>query len=906
MKNQAIHSSITLALVALLASACQSSSTTHERPDNAAWAAQANEALQSIPAIAVDAPAPLATLSEPELSAKQWPWGAPHNLTRPLGAAKASPAAAPAKPSKEPAGSGEASRPVVVNVTHNAGPAAEAAPSSQATPPASRLEQLYSGQFERAANRRLEQFGYAYFEKLGPSNGQAGPVPDSYPVGPGDELILSLSGGVEAVHKLLVDRDGYIAVPEFGNIPVANLAFSDLAGHLLSFLKERRVGFDLNVSMGRLRVIRVNVIGHVARPGIVEVPALSSPLQALAAAGGPLKSGTLRQISLRQPSNADAPATAIDLYRFLRAGGADAAQLHLREGDTLHVPAIGTTVGVAGYVQQPAIYELSQAQTTVAEALELAGGLTPFSFTPLAHIERTIEGRGRQRIGVELNQQGAQLPMRDGELLLVEAVDNKRQPIVRIEGEVSRPGDYEFRPGMTLSELIAQADGLTIEAYLPQAFVSRQLGETQSIEDIPNRSSHQRSRRVLVADLAKALGQDPDHDIELMPLDLVSIRSLEDSQPRPVVEVIGSVQRPGVYELTAGMRISDLVAIAGNPTPEVYYDEAELIRKVFDEQTRRLDVRRYRFNLRQALSAPALESRQNPLLANGDRLVIRALQTAHVRVRVEGQVRFPGEYVFQAGAKISDLVAAAGGILAEADLRAAAFHRVSTKKLQEQRLDHLEERTRRLFETALERMAQTGYAREGLAAKLSLQQSMNTLDRIKGQEADGRIVIPFNRPDFPSTRYNLPLEEGDRLLIPQRHATISVAGHVFQPISLVAGEPISIEQALERAGGLTESADREQLYVIRADGSVDSVAQKASRLRKTDPLLPGDVLLAPQKAMERTLNAKLGDALLLARSAAELGLIGAAIGEDIDFTLVQPSSSDKYSTSGDILLDQVK
>ena len=132
--------------------------------------------------------------------------------------------------------------------------------------------------------------------------------------------------------------------------------------------------------------------------------------------------------------------------------------------------------------------------------------------------------------------------MQDGELLMIEAVDDKRQAIVRIEGEVARPGDYEYTPGMTLSELIDRADGLTIDAYIEQAFISRQIGEKTALEAVPGRRVHHQSKRVLVAQLDRALLRDAGHDLELMPLDLVTIRSRDRAITKPVVEIIGSVQ----------------------------------------------------------------------------------------------------------------------------------------------------------------------------------------------------------------------------------------------------------------------------------------------------------------------------------------------------------------------------
>ncbi len=912
MKHNTINAQLLIALLgcATVITGCNtiqdSNGTNIQKFD---WAKQLEEQVGSIPKLETQHRPRLATPTADLYTNNTWPLGNPQNLTQPIDSSTVrNNSKTASRPNTEGGELGKQS-PVIVNVTQSANTtsSAEEYQFESSVQQESRLENLYSGKFEREANRDLEQFGYSFFETTRYGEQSVGPVPGNYILGPGDEIIVSLSGGVEAYHRIQIDRDGYLSVPGFGSVPLASQSYDSLYESLKTFFENRRRGFELTVSLGKLRQIQVNVVGRVENPGIVEVPAFATPLIAIAKAGGPKKDGTLRNIVLRRANSETSSNDIVDLYQTLQ-GSAEGTSLELlQDGDTLHVPAIGSTIGIAGYVQQPGIYELKEQDVTVEEAIDLAGGLTPFSFTPLARLERTIDGRGRQTVDLELNQEGLNTQMGDGELLMVEAVDDTRQPIVRIEGEVARPGEFQHRPGMKLSELIQNADGLTINAYLPQVIISRQLGQTDSFDNVTDRTSHLQTRRVIVVDLGRAIANDPKHDIDLMPLDLVTVRSHHTAQKRPEVEIIGSVQRPGKYELTAGMRVSDLVAIARNPNPDAFYDQAELIRRVFVEEIRRLDVKRFRFDLRQALDPfNAYSDTHNPILSNGDRLVVRSLQQAQVRVRIDGHVQFPGEYIFPSGAKITDLISAAGGILEEADMRAAVFSRVSTRQLQEEKMAHLTERTRRLYETAFERMVQTGSSAEGVASKLALQQTQDTLERMKRYEADGRIIVPFETPEFPNSHFNLALENGDHLNIPKMHHTISVAGHVFRPLSLIVGQPITVAEALQQAGGMTEVADADLLYVIRADGSVDSVAQKPARLKRKTELIAGDVLLVPRKPIERTFGAQLGEVLYLARQAAETALVTSRIGTDIDMTLVSPGVREQMGANADVLLDDLK
>lgn len=648
---------------------------------------------------------------------------------------------------------------------------------------------------------------------------------------------------------------------------------------------EKRRNYELTISMGRVRKIQVHVVGAVNRPGLIELHAGSTLLDALTSAGGPNKSGTLRKIIWRRNGVQD---QKIDLYDFFVGGQQPPADV-LFQGDVVHVPAIGPTVGIAGYVQRPGIYELSD-ELTLDQAIEVAGGFTPFTFTPRIQIERTVEGRGRETLDIDMSGKDAKRSLKDGEMLLIGAVDDRLQPIVKIEGEVVRPGSFQYRGGMKVSDLIGLADGLTIDAYTKQAFISRQVGTPGLIELVTDRVREASSRRVLVIDLRKALANDPAHDIELFPLDQLSIRSRKASRTQPVVEVLGAVQKPGRYELTAGLRVSELIALAGNVLPEVHYDEAEIIRQVHNEETGQLDVKRYRFDLGKSIEQGG---RFDPVLESNDRLVIRKMRRAEVKAKITGMVRFPGEYVFPEGAQITDLIAAAGGLVDHADMRAAVFSRQSVRQIQSQRFQHLTEQTQRKFEDALRTMVQAGRPREGVAAKLALQDTEQLMDRMKNTEATGRVVIPFTQDEFPKSDYNLALESGDSLYIPRQQQTVSVIGCVFTPNSFVAVEGITVEQALDRVGGTTEFADDERVYVIRADGNVESLLQEGKKkLSLAAELLPGDVVLVPREAPTRTAGAQMVDTLMVLRHAVELGLIGSQVG--------QPIGDFNYSTISDL------
>lgn len=761
------------------------------------------------------------------------------------------------------------------------------------------LERMYAGGPAPAGTPEpgLEQFGYAYFDAPVRVDDD-GPVPPDYVVMGGDELTLTFTGSIVAKHRVTVQRSGEVILPEIGVVDVAGQAFGELARHVTDFVTRvgNRRNFQVAVTMGRLRHFRVHAVGEVERPGFVEVPGRASLLTALAAAGGPRATGSLRRVVLRRAGRAIAE---VDLYRFLLTGD-DTDVPALQAGDVIFVPAIGATIGVAGHVQRPGIYELL-GDATVAAALELAGGLTPFAYRAHAQIESGDGGRGRRPRDIALDERGLAEPMRDGELLRVAAVETRRQPVVELVGEVSRPGGFEFRDGMRVHDLLELGDGLTVDAYLPQAILSRVVGEPEAVATAPGRDGLGVTRRVLIVDLSRALQRDPAHDLLLAPLDRLEVRALAAATVLPTVTVTGAVRHPGTYALTAGLRVSALLAIAGNLLPDANHDDAELVRRRHDGDRGEIAVDRHRFDL-----GAALRGTDDPALANGDEVFVRTLRTARVEVHVAGEVRFPGAYVFPHGARISDLIAAAGGATPRAEIRGAVFTRQSVRELQQRRFAHLRDRTRATYEQALEGMVQNGSSQEGLAARVALSQTAELLDRMQGAQSDGRVVVPFLRDDFPGSAADLALEDGDRLEIPMRQATVTVVGHVFNAGSFVAEPGQNVGDLIARSGGIADDGDRERVYVIEADGTVRSLDQGENRLRYATPVLPGDVVLVPRRPLSRTLGSQLADLFQVARSFGEAALLIDAIGNGggIDFTSVHQARQSGLSVGDKTFLDR--
>ena len=857
----------TLCLLFLLLGACRAktpSTYQHFPPGRPMWAETIRERSGS-----VETTVPSPEGIEAGVQRGNIPRGAPTDLTQPiaLAASARKPVDKPrqTKPEASPleASSKLESADTNVVIIDRTGELEDPDPTLVAEVPSSPIEEMYHGQIKSKPDREIRQFGYDYFAGQGDGLG-LGPVPDDYIVGPGDEVRILAWGGFTLERTVPVDRDGNVLVPDEGALAVGGRRFSELHGLFEDLFSRRHKQFNLEISLGELRLIGVHVVGEVVSQSYVDVYSRTTVLEALLAAGGPKKSGSLRRVEVQRESG---EILEIDLYELL-VQGKRMDDVLVQEGDVIFVPPIGRTMGVAGYVMRPAIYE-SVEPLTVGSAIELAGGLTPFTFTPNIQIERTVENRRRITVDVSLDEQGFAKELEDGDLLLIGAVDHRRQPVVTIAGEVLRPNTYQFEPGMRLSDLLRLADGVTVDAHLAQVFVSRQIGVPQGVEMLTGRSRMQTESEVMVVDLNKVISGDLEENIALMPLDHVKVQSQKDAMVVPEVEILGAVKRPGTYQLTGGLEISDLIAMAGNLLPEAFYDEAELVRNDYDPITNQIGIKRYRIDLRLALDdVPG----QNPILANGDRLIVRSLAESWVRVTIEGQVRFPGVYEFPANARITDLIASAGGVLPDADMRAARYTRMSVRALQRERFQHMAETLRRRMNDVLQKTIRSGSTQEGIAAKLDKDQAQELIARMAQMDSNGRVVLPFRSENFPASPYNLLLENGDTLFIPRFQETVSVIGHVFNPNAFVADQTATVESLIFRCGGLTEYADHERLYVIRADGIVQALHQRGG-LQWDSPVFPGDVVMVPEAPMRRDLLDQIASVLNLVRSGAESALL---------------------------------
>jgi protein involved in polysaccharide export with SLBB domain len=523
----------------------------------------------------------------------------------------------------------------------------------------------------------------------------SGPVPADYKVGPGDVLVLILTGDVELAYTLPVTREGFTLIPQVGQVFASQLTLDQLRDVLYNRLGRVYSGvrrgpsattrFDLSVA--KVRANQVYVIGEVTQPGAYQISSLGTVLTALYAAGGVTERGNTRHIDVRRLGR---PVATFDLYDYLIRGDTR-TDIRLETGDVVFVPVHGTRVQVTGAVRRPSIYELGPGETLL-DLVRVAGGFRPDAEFRRVAIHRILaapdRGPGtvaRTVVDAQLSvlalgdpSSGTEMPdsnasrvavplvaIADGDSVVVDSVPPLKEGFyVAIAGAVNKPGMYPWRPGMTLRDLMLLARGPKVGAYLKEAEVARlpadrsqgQLAQTVRVlmdsTYLFDRDSM--GRYVGPPGLPVPRGGAPE--VTLLPYDNVLILKQPDFNLQRTVVVAGEVRFPGTYSLIAKTdRLVDVINRAGGLTPQAYTDGIRFVRSV--EYVGRINVQ-----LDRALRDTT--SRYNIILQPGDSIYIPEYQPS---VKVTGAVNSPGSVLWERGRDLDYYLSAAGGTSYRAD-----------------------------------------------------------------------------------------------------------------------------------------------------------------------------------------------------------------------------------------------
>jgi protein involved in polysaccharide export with SLBB domain len=603
------------------------------------------------------------------------------------------------------------------------------------------------------------------------------------------------------------------------------------------------------LSMGELRSIRVFVLGEAERPGSYTVSGLATIANALFASGGVKEIGSLRNIQVKRAGRV---IKRLDLYDLLMHGDTS-SDVRLLPGDVIFIPPVGSTVAVTGEIRRPAIYELKD-ERTAADLIYLGGGLTPEADPKLANLERIDERHERVVLGVNLTDpQGRATPLRSGDVLRIPGARPTFANAIQLKGHVYRPSSYQHRTGLRLTGILPSLDELRPNADMHYVLIRREQRGTRRVE-------------ILSADLEQAWRlPGTDADPLLAPRDQIFVFDLEtgrkqyldplieelklqaiSSEPTRLVRVAGRVRAEGEYPLENGMTISDLIRAGGGLAEQAFGGEAELARyEVRDGQTRQTTV--LKIDLARVLAG---DTTADLSLGPFDTLVIKEISewSQQEVVRLEGEVRFPGDYPISRGETLRALLVRAGGLTPLAFTQGSLFTRDTLKERERQQVKILTDRLRQDLSTLALQSAQAGGPAASQAGEtLAIGQSL--LDDLQNAEPVGRLVIDLDRvlAAEPGSSSDLMLKSGDRLRIPRQAQEVTVIGEVQNATSHLYDPDMSRDDYLRMSGGATQKADDKRIYVVRANGSVD--AGSGSRwFQGSGNISPGDTIVVPLDA----------------------------------------------------------
>jgi polysaccharide export outer membrane protein len=427
-----------------------------------------------------------------------------------------------------------------------------------------------------AINTELQQFGYDFF-LMTP---YAFTPPDKFPVGPeyvlgpGDEVRITIWGKIDGRFNLVVDRDGMITLPKAGMISVAGLSFQEAKEVIQKEYSRLFSGFEMNVSLGALRTITVYVVGNVQWPGSYSISSLSTIVNALFAAGGPSKTGSMRDIQVKRNGQ---ETVHFDLYDLLLKGD-KTNDIRLMPQDVVFVPPIGPVAAVAGSVNSPALYEL-KSETKISQLIDMAGGVNPVAFKGRIQVERIVEGTRQTVFESDLEKiRDQEISLQPGDIVKVYQVVPDRR-VVRVSGAVQREGEYGFTPGMTVRDLMLLTGGPKFYTYLKEAELTR----------VTVTDEGPKTEKVIV-NLEKAMAGDPGQDPPLRENDYLFVRTVPEWKLYQTVTISGEVKYPGTYTIRKGEKLSSLIDRAGGFTDRAYLKGAVFTReRVREIQQRQLN-----------------------------------------------------------------------------------------------------------------------------------------------------------------------------------------------------------------------------------------------------------------------------------------------------------------------------
>lgn len=631
-------------------------------------------------------------------------------------------------------------------------------------------------------------------------------TPQNYVLGPGDQVVVDIYGASQRTLQLTVSPDGLITVPNYGPISVSGLSVAAAQSKIRSSLGSRYASSEIKLTLGQTRSIMVNVMGEVKTPGTYTLSGYATVFHALYSAGGISDLGTLRNIKVYRQGKL---VTIVDIYEYI-LNGRLAGNIRLQDNDVIQVGPYDCLVGITGNVKRTMFYEMRKNES-VATLIKYAGGFTGDAYTKAV---RLIRQNGERYSVFNINEfDFASFLVADGDAVTVDGMLNRFENMVEVKGAVFRPAQYQLGGNITtVKSLIEAAEGVTEDAFTAHAVMHR-LKADRSLEIIP-------------VDV-KGILNGTVADIPLQNEDVLFIPTQAELRSQRTLTITGEVLSPGQYEYADNTTIEDLIIQAGGLKDEASTARVDVSRRIIDAKSTNKSkeiAKSFSFSLKDGL---VIDGERGFLLEPYDVVHVRRSPGFHTprSVMIEGEVNFEGSFTLEKkNQRLSDLVAAAGGVTDDAYVNGARLMRRMTE----------DERAR--MQTIL-RMVR---AQQDEKDTININQLANETTYPVGIHLEKAL-------EEPGGSFDITLREGDRLIVPEYNGTVKVSGNVMFPNTVAYEEGKSYKYFVNLAGGFGNRAKKSKTYIIYMNGTISQVGHGSK-------IEPGCEIVVPTKSKREPFN----------------------------------------------------
>ena len=706
----------------------------------------------------------------------------------------------------------------------------------------------------------LKQIGYDFFQNVSTSG--MGKYDGTYKLNIGEKVkvylwgdsvdVLSLNGSslISPVADAQVDSQGNLFVPGIGETKADGYSVADVEKSLQTMASRKFSNIKVRISVSDQSDFAVFVYGYVNKPGKVAVGHNSSIIEALAAAGGVNKSGSLRNITYTSSSG---QKQKVDLYETIFRG--KDSNIRLRPNDRIFVGNIGSVIAIKNGVKIPGIYELSPSEN-IWNILSYAGGLLPSTDKNVLNI-RTYNSQTGERISKDINKDAfASTKLSNGDIVEFRELYGKAENFITLEGNVKQPAIFEYKEGMKLSDILKDKNDLQEETFIYQAVIKRIDGDGQQVKVIP----------VSLEDFFNG-GNNPS----LEPRDVITVYKSTNTN---FIEVYGCIDRPKQIPYTDTLTLKDVLAdiqfiVSANSDANIKdvnnNEELPTEEPAADSENTKMAIAASTSSVLLPSSNVAVEitdkdrntktyylydifiqtDQTKSIKINPyDKIMFRPLRENEIikTVKVSGFVNKPGVYRFVEGKKLVDMIEQAGGLDDEADLRGIVFTRASLANKSRQMVEEKNMKDIKLIQGQM--ASNLRPTQDDTEARMQMMKDIEEDNQNISSQLFGRIALDIKNNDLSKIKkdQNIEIQDGDEIFIPKESNHVTVIGEVYNETSFLYKDGKKAGYYIKMGGGYTPNARRTKIYKIGVNGRA-----KRTHLLTSNSIEPGDTIVVPRK-----------------------------------------------------------